>query len=80
MNDVSYRSSGRTRHDRDALRQLRQRLLPRGVEETFCSEPLLELLERELERPETGRFGGVDDHLKVAALLVDGEAPADDDF
>ena len=69
-----------TGHHRDALRQHRDRLLARGIEQPFLGELLLELLERELQRAEAGRLRRDRVELELALLLVDRQPAAHDEL
>ena len=69
-----------TGDDGDALRQHRNRLLARGIEEAFIGELLLELLERQLQRAEAGRLDGDGVELELALLLVKRQPAADDEL
>src|SRR5438270_7445689 len=79
--DVQYVANGgagRAGDDGNPLRQHRNRLLARGIEETFVGELLLELLERQLQRAETGRLDGDCVELELALLFVQRQTSADD--
>ena len=53
--------------------QRRQRPLARRVEQPLGLQPLLQLLERELQRAETVRLHVLADELVLALRLVDAE-------
>jgi len=59
----------------DALRQCGNRPFSGCVKEPFFSELGLEMLKRQLQRPEPGRFEMLHDHLILAAHFVDREMP-----
>ena len=50
-----------------------------GVEQPFGLQPLLQLVERELQRAEALRLEVLADELVLALRLVDRDAPARDD-
>ena len=52
LDDVANRRAVERRHDADLARQRRQRTLARRVEQPFGLQPLLQLIERELQRAE----------------------------
>ena len=64
--------------DADAPRQHGQRLLARHVEKPLGFEPLLELLERQLQGADSGRFDVLDVNLIFAARLVHADRSAHD--
>ena len=80
VEDVADGGAGRAGDDGDALRQHRDRLLARGIEEAFIGELLFELLERQLQRAEAGRLDGDGVELELALLLVERQASADDEL
>ena len=56
-----------------------QRPLARRVEQPFRLQPLLQLIERELQRAEAVRLEMLADELVLALRLVHRDAPARDD-
>src|SRR5258708_16916288 len=80
MENVANRGTTRRGHDGDALREHRDRFLPRGVEEALFGQPFLELLESELQRSEASRLGRNRVELKLTLLLVDHQSPAHDEL
>jgi hypothetical protein len=78
MEDVADRCARGTRHDGDALRQHRQRLLAIGVEESFFGELLFQLLECELQCAESGGLGNDGVELELPFRFVDRQPPAND--
>ena len=61
-------------HDPDHLRQERQALLARDVEQPLCGELLLALLEQSHERADASRREPVDDQLVLRAARIGGDA------
>src|ERR1700737_779620 len=78
IQDVADRGAGRAGHHRDALRQHRNGLLARRIEEPLLSQALLQLLEGELQRAEAGRFRGYGIELQLALLVVNRQPAAHD--
>src|SRR5438132_14402972 len=78
IQDVADRGAGRTGHHRDALRQHRNGLLARRIEEPLLSQALLELLEGQLQCAEAGGLRGHGIELQLALLVVDREPAAHD--
>ena len=79
--DVEYVVQGRAAgrgHDANALGQRRNGLLARGVEQSFGGEPGLELFKGQLQGACSLGLQHFGLHLQVAALVVDGNAPARD--
>src|SRR6185312_10514492 len=74
--DVANRGAVERRDDADLARQRRQRALLRRIEQALRLQPLLQLLERELERAESLRLEMLADDLILALRLVDGDLPA----
>ncbi len=68
---VAQRGARRRRDDADSARQLGDRALARGVEQTFRGELALQLLEPAPERAFAGFLGVIDDELELPASLVD---------
>ena len=71
LDDVADRRAVERRDDADLARQRRQRPLARRVEQPFGLQPLLQLIERELQRAETVRLEVLADELVFALRLVD---------
>jgi hypothetical protein len=67
---VAQRGARGGRHDRDAFRQRRQLPLARGIEQALGVELPTQLLEGELERPDTLGLELADHELQLAARLV----------
>ena len=65
--------------DADVAREERQRPFARLVEESLRREPLLQLLERELERAAAERLEPIDDELQIAARRIERDLAADND-
>src|SRR4051812_13041482 len=80
VEDVANRSTGRAGNDGDPLRQHRNRLLSRRIEQSFLGELLFELLECQLQRAEAGRLDGDSVELELPLLFVKREASADDEL
>src|SRR4051794_12095140 len=80
VEDVANRSAGRAGDDGDPLRQHRNRLLSRRIEQSFIGELLLELLECQLQCAEAGRLDGDSVELELPLLFVKREASADDEL
>ena len=74
LDDVADRRAVERRDDADLARQRRQRPLARGVEQPFGLQPLLQLIERELQRAEPVRLEVLADQLIFALRLVDRHA------
>ena len=72
---MQHRTGGRG-DDADALRQPRQRLLVRAVEQAFLGEPVSELFVGAAQRAFTGLFQGFDNKLVVATPFVQADALA----
>ena len=79
LDDVADRGAVERRDDADLARQRRQRPLARLVEQPFGLQPLLQLLEGELQRAEPLRLEVLADDLVLALRLVDRHAAARDD-
>ena len=79
VDDVANRSAFERRDDADLAGQRRQRPLARGVEKTLLLQPLLELIEGELQRAEPVRLQVLAHELILALRLVDRDASARDD-
>ena len=77
--DVAQRRAVERRDDADASRQHGQRALATRVEEAFGAEPLLQLLEGQLERAEAVRLERVADDLVLALGGIHADAAARDD-
>ena len=71
LDDVADRGAVERGHDADLARQRGQRPLARRVEQPFGLQPLLQLIERELQRAETLRLQVLADELILALRLVD---------
>src|SRR5690606_40693860 len=78
VEEVADRGPGGAGHHADPKRQKGDRLLSRRVEEPIWGELLLELLESEGERSRADRLERIADDLRIAARLVEGDAPAGD--
>src|SRR5579859_6574504 len=74
--DVAYRRALRRRHNPDASRQRRQRLLTLRIKKSFSCECLLQLLERKLQRPQSHRLDMRNVNLIFAPWLVDAHRSA----
>jgi hypothetical protein len=68
MQDVADHRAGRRGDDADHLRQERQELLSRLVEQALGGELALALLEQRHQRAEAGRLQGLDDDLVARRL------------
>ena len=79
VEEVADDGAGGRGDDADGAGKGGQRALAFGVEEAFGLEPLLELLEGELQRAGADGLHGFGDELHLAALLVDADAAADQD-
>ena len=79
LDDVADRRAVERGDDADLARQRRQRPLARGVEQPFGLQPLLQLIEGELQRAEPLRLEVLADELIFALGLVDRDAAARDD-
>ena len=66
--------------DADHLRQERQELLARRVEQAFGGELLLALLDQRHERAEPGRLERLDHDLVFRLARIGGEPAGDDDL
>ena len=77
---VADGGAGGTRDDGDALRQHRDRLLTGRIEKALLRQLLLELLERQLQSAQAGRLHGHGVELELPFLLVERQAPADDEL
>ena len=75
LDDVADRGAVERGDDADLARQRRQRPLARGVEQPFGLQPLLQLIEGELQRAEALRLQVLADELIFAFRLVDGDRP-----
>src|SRR5262249_32167478 len=64
--------------DADLARERRQRALARGVEQSFVLQPLLQLVEGELQGAEPMRLEMLAHQLVLALRLVDPHAPPRD--
>ena len=80
VDDVADGGAVERRDDADLSRQRRQRPFARGVEQSLFLEPLLQLIEGELERAETLGLQVLADELILALRLVDGNLAAGDDL
>ena len=80
MQDVADHRAGRRGDDADHLRQERQELLSRLVEQALGGELALALLEQRHQRAEAGRLQGLDDDLVARAVGIGGELAGDDDL
>src|SRR5207244_2697861 len=78
MEDVADGGAGGARHDRDVLRQHRNRLLARRVEESLVGETFLQLLKSQLQRTEARRLRRNRIELKFSLLFVDRESAPND--
>ena len=79
LDDVADRRAFERRDDPDFSRQRGQRPLPGGVEQPFALQALLELIEGELQRPESVRLEVLAHELILALGLVDRDPAARDD-
>ena len=79
LDDVAHGRAVERRDDADLARQRRQRALAALVEQPFACEPLLELIERELQRAEALGLEVLADDLILALRVVDADAAARDD-
>ncbi len=79
LDDVAHGGAVERGDDADLAGQGRQRTLARLVEEAFGREPLLQLVEGELQRAEAFRLEVLADDLILALRVVDADAPARDD-
>src|SRR5208282_2007509 len=78
--DVADGRAGGRGDQPDAPRQQGQRLFARGIEQALGLEPLLQLLEGELEGAEANRLDLRDVHLILATKLVDAYGAAHGNF
>ena len=76
--DVAQGGAVERCHDADLAWEGRQRPLARVVEQAFGLEPLLELLEGELQRAEPMRLHVLADELIFALRFIDADAAARD--
>src|SRR5262249_27314692 len=76
LDDVANRRAVERGAARDLLRQVRQRALSRRVEESLDLQALLELIEGELESPESLRLQMLADDLVFALGFVDRDLAA----
>ena len=76
VDDVANRRAVERRDDADLAGQRRQRPLARGVEQAFLLQPLLELIEGELQRAEPVRLHVLAHELILALRLVHRDASA----
>ena len=76
LDDVANRRAVERCDDADLAGQRRQRPLARGVEQPFCLQPLLQLIEGELQRAEPVRLQVLADELILALRLVHRDASA----
>src|SRR5579859_1962351 len=77
--DVAYRRALRRRHNPDASRQRRQRLLTLRIKKSFSCECLLQLLERKLQRPQSHRLDVRNVNLIFTPRFVDADGAAHGD-
>ena len=79
VDDVANRGAFQRRHDSDLARERGQRTFPRAVEESFRFEPLLQLIEGQLQRAQAVRLEMLADQLILALRLVHRNPAARDD-
>ena len=79
LDDVANRRAVERGDDADLAGQRRQRPFARRVEQPFVLQPLLQLIERELQRAEPVRLEMLADQLVLALRLVHRDAAARDD-
>jgi hypothetical protein len=77
--DVAQRRAVERGHDPDPPRQGGQRALSLRIEQPFGLQPLLQLLERQLQRAQAVRLHVLADDLVFTFRLVDAETAARDD-
>jgi len=80
VQDVADRRAGRRRDEADLLGEDRQRPLAPGIEEPLPTEPILELLEGELEGSDPLRLEDLNDELVLAPRGVDVEGAEGEDL
>jgi hypothetical protein len=68
--NIADRCPGARGHHAHRAWEGRQGTLSRLIEQSFSRQPLLELLERQLKRPDALRFQQLDDQLILATRLV----------
>src|SRR5581483_569939 len=78
VDDVANRRAVKRGDDADLARQRRQRPLAVGIEEPFLLQPLLQLLEGDLQRADALRLEVLAFELIFASRLVDGDLAARD--
>ena len=76
--DVTDSRSGDRGHDSDGAGKRWQGFFPLQVEEPLCSQPLLELFERQLKRADTLGLDMLEHDLILAPRLIDSEPTAHD--
>jgi hypothetical protein len=79
LDDVPDRGAVERGDDPDLARQSRQRPLARRVEQPLVLQPLLQLIERQLQRTKAVRFEMLADELVLALRFVDRHPAARDD-
>ena len=79
VDDVADRGAVERGDDADLAGKRRQRTLARLVEQSFGGQPLLQLIEGELQRAEAFRLEVLADDLVLALRVVDADAAARDD-
>ena len=80
MQDIANDSAGRRRHHADHLRQIRQELLARFVEQAFGGELFLALLEQRHQRADAGGLERFNDDLVFGAAGKGRQPAGGDDF
>src|SRR5205823_3829689 len=78
VDDVANRCAVERRDDANLAGQRGQRPFPRGVEEPLAVQPLLQLIEGELQRAEAMRLQVLADQLVLALGLIDRHASTRD--